>query len=75
MQKDRKKVCRNFNKDSSKISIRDTRVRVSDSLRTEKTLPGINANKNVSHFHHLDKKGKVRKIDTGFMALLRVSTM
>jgi len=46
--------------------ILDTRVSVSDTLRTEKTLPEITPIKMFPTSIILDKKGKVRKIDTGF---------
>ena len=49
-----------------KYPILDTRVRVSDTLRTEKTLPELTPIKMFPTSIILDKKGKVRKIDTGF---------
>ena len=43
-----------------------TGVRVSDSLRTEKTLPQVTPIKVFPTSIIVDKKGKVRKFDTGF---------
>jgi hypothetical protein len=43
-----------------------TGVTVMDSLRTEKTLPQFTPIKTFPTSIVLDKKGKVRKIDTGF---------
>jgi thiol-disulfide isomerase/thioredoxin len=43
-----------------------TGVAVSDTLRTEKTLPQINKILGFPTTLFIDKKGRVRKIDTGF---------
>jgi len=43
-----------------------TGVSVSDSLRTEKTLPQITAIKAFPTSIFIDKKGRVRNISTGF---------
>lgn len=43
-----------------------TGVTVSDTLRTEKTLPQVTAIKVFPSSIVIDKKGKVRKLDTGF---------
>ncbi len=43
-----------------------TGVKVSDSLRTEKTLPQVTPIKVFPSSIIIDKKGKVRKFDTGF---------
>lgn len=43
-----------------------TGVTVSDSLRTEKTLPQVTKIKVFPSSIIIDKKGKVRKFDTGF---------
>lgn len=47
-------------------SILNTEVTVTDSLRTEKTLPELTPIKFFPSSVVLDKKGKVRKLDTGF---------
>ena len=47
-------------------TILNTGVTVSDSLRTEKTLPELTPIKFFPSSVVLDKKGKVRKLDTGF---------
>jgi peroxiredoxin len=47
-------------------TILNTEVAVNDSLRTEKTLPELTAIKFFPSSVILDKKGKVRKLDTGF---------
>jgi len=47
-------------------SILNTEVTVKDSLRTEKTLPELTAIKFFPSSVIIDKKGKVRKLDTGF---------
>lgn len=44
----------------------NTGVRVSDSLRTEKTLPQLTPIKSFPSMIILDKKGRVAKIHTGF---------
>ena len=41
-------------------------VTVSDTLRTEKTLPQVTPIKVFPSSIIIDKKGKVRKLDTGF---------
>jgi peroxiredoxin len=46
--------------------ILNTGVAVNDSMRTEKTLPQLTAIKFFPSSVILDKKGKVRKLDTGF---------
>jgi peroxiredoxin len=46
--------------------ILNTEVTVSDSLRTEKTLPQVTAIKFFPSSIIIDKKGKIRKLDTGF---------
>jgi peroxiredoxin len=46
--------------------ILNTEVTVSDSLRTEKTLPQVTTIKFLPSSIIIDKKGKVRKFDTGF---------
>lgn len=46
--------------------ILNTEVTVSDSLRTEKTLPEVTPIKFFPSSIILDKKGKIRKLDTGF---------
>ena len=46
--------------------ILNTGVTVSDSLRTEKTLPEITPIKFFPSSIILDKKGNIRKLDTGF---------
>lgn len=46
--------------------ILNTGVTVSDSLRTEKTLPQVTKIKFFPSSIILDKKGKIRKLDTGF---------
>ena len=47
-------------------SILNTGVTVTDSLRTEKTLPELTPIKFFPSSVILDKKGKIRKLDTGF---------
>lgn len=47
-------------------TILNTEVTVNDSLRTEKTLPEITPIKFFPSSIILDKKGKIRKLDTGF---------
>jgi peroxiredoxin len=47
-------------------TILNTEVTVIDSLRTEKTLPELTPIKFFPSSVILDKKGKVRKLDTGF---------
>ncbi|GAB2833716.1 peroxiredoxin family protein [Ferruginibacter profundus] len=47
-------------------SILNTGVTVTDSLRTEKTLPELTHIKFFPSSVILDKKGKIRKLDTGF---------
>lgn len=47
-------------------SILNTGVTVNDSLRTEKTLPELTPIKFFPSSVILDKKGKIRKLDTGF---------
>ena len=49
-----------------KYTVLNTEVTVNDSLRTEKTLPELTAIKFFPSSVILDKKGKVRKLDTGF---------
>jgi peroxiredoxin len=46
--------------------ILNTEVTVNDSLRTEKTLPQLTPIKFFPSSIILDKKGKIRKLDTGF---------
>lgn len=46
--------------------ILNTEVTVGDSLRTEKTLPQLTSIKFFPSSIIIDKKGKVRKLDTGF---------
>lgn len=46
--------------------ILNTGVAVTDSLRTEKTLPQVTSIKFFPSSIILDKKGKIRKLDTGF---------
>lgn len=47
-------------------TILNTEVTVNDSLRTEKTLPELTPIRFFPSSIILDKKGKVRKLDTGF---------
>lgn len=47
-------------------TILNTEVTVTDSLRTEKTLPEVTPIKFFPSSIILDKKGKIRKLDTGF---------
>lgn len=47
-------------------TILNTGVSVTDSLRTEKTLPEVTPIKFFPSSIILDKKGKIRKLDTGF---------
>lgn len=47
-------------------TILNTGVTVTDSLRTEKTLPELTPIKFFPSSVVLDKKGKIRKLDTGF---------
>jgi peroxiredoxin len=47
-------------------TILNTEVTVTDSLRTEKTLPELTPIKFFPSSIILDKKGKIRKLDTGF---------
>jgi len=47
--------------------ILNTEVSVTDSLRTEKTLPQVTRIKFFPSSIVIDKKGKVRKFDTGFL--------
>ncbi|MGG9961271.1 peroxiredoxin family protein [Ferruginibacter sp. SUN106] len=47
-------------------SILNTGVTVTDSLRTEKTLPELTPIRFFPSAVILDKKGKIRKLDTGF---------
>ena len=49
-----------------KYPVLNTEVTVNDSLRTEKTLPELTSIKFFPSSIILDKKGKVRKLDTGF---------
>jgi peroxiredoxin len=46
--------------------ILNTEVTVTDSLRTEKTLPQVTSIKFFPSSIIIDKKGKIRKLDTGF---------
>jgi thiol-disulfide isomerase/thioredoxin len=46
--------------------ILNTMVAVSDTLRTEKTLPQVTRIKFFPSSIIIDKKGKIRKLDTGF---------
>ena len=46
--------------------ILNTGVAVTDSLRTEKTLPQVTAIKTFPSSIIIDKNGKIRKLDTGF---------
>ncbi len=46
--------------------ILNTEVAVTDSLRTEKTLPEVTPIKFFPSSIIIDKKGKIRKLDTGF---------
>ena len=46
--------------------ILNTGVTVSDSLRTQKTLPQITDIKSFPSSIIIDKKGKIRKLDTNF---------
>lgn len=47
-------------------TILNTEVTVTDSLRTEKTLPELTPIKFFPSSVIIDKKGKIRKLDTGF---------
>ncbi|MES2848117.1 MAG: TlpA disulfide reductase family protein [Bacteroidota bacterium] len=47
-------------------TILNTEVTVTDSLRTEKTLPEVTPIKFFPSSIIIDKKGKIRKLDTGF---------
>jgi peroxiredoxin len=47
-------------------TVLNTEVAVNDSLRTEKTLPELTPIKFFPSSVIIDKKGKVRKLDTGF---------
>jgi thiol-disulfide isomerase/thioredoxin len=58
-----KKFQRRFN---VQYPILNTEVSVRDSLRTEKTLPQVTGIKFFPSSIILDKKGKIRKLDTGF---------
>ncbi|MEO6547150.1 MAG: TlpA disulfide reductase family protein [Ferruginibacter sp.] len=49
-----------------KYPILNTEVTVLDSLRTEKTLPQVTPIKFFPSSIIIDKKGKIRKLDTGF---------
>lgn len=49
-----------------KYTILNTGVTVNDSLRTEKTLPELTPIKFFPSSVIIDKKGKIRKLDTGF---------
>lgn len=49
-----------------KYNILNTEVTVNDSLRTEKTLPELTPIKFFPSSVIIDKKGKIRKLDTGF---------
>ncbi len=54
------------NRYNVQYSILNTGVAVSDSLRTEKTLPGLTPIRFFPSSVIIDKKGHVRKLDTGF---------
>ncbi len=58
-----KKLQQRFN---VQYSILNTEVTVQDSLRTEKTLPQLTPIKVFPSSIIIDKKGKIRKLDTGF---------
>lgn len=62
-QKSLKKFQQRFN---VQYPILITGVTVSDTLRTEKTLPQVTRIKVFPSSIIIDKKGKVRKLDTGF---------
>jgi peroxiredoxin len=62
-QKSLKKFQQRFN---VQYPVLITGVTVSDSLRTEKTLPQVTNIKVFPSSIIIDKKGKVRKLDTGF---------
>ncbi len=47
-------------------TILNTEVTVTDSLRTEKTLPQVTSIKFFPSSIIIDKRGKIRKLDTGF---------
>ena len=57
------KFQRNFN---VQYPILNTEVSVTDSLRTEKTLPQLTPIKSFPSSVIIDKKGKIRKLDTNF---------
>jgi len=54
------------NRYSVAYTVLNTEVTVNDSLRTEKTLPELTPIKFFPSSVIIDKKGKVRKLDTGF---------
>ena len=54
------------NRYNIQYTILNTGVTVGDSLRTEKTLPELTPIKFFPSSVILDKKGKIRKLDTGF---------
>lgn len=58
-----KKIQQRYN---VQYTILNTEVAVTDSLRTEKTLPEVTPIKFFPSSIILDKKGKIRKLDTGF---------
>jgi len=58
-----KKIQQRFN---VQYTLLNTEVTVADSLRTEKTLPQLTSIKFFPSSIIIDKKGKIRKLDTGF---------
>jgi len=54
------------NRYNVKYEILNTEVAVTDSLRTEKTLPEVTPIKFFPSSIIIDRKGKIRKLDTGF---------
>ncbi|MBC7687005.1 MAG: TlpA family protein disulfide reductase [Aquabacterium sp.] len=58
-----KKIQQNFN---VQYPILNTEVAVTDSLRTQKTLPQLTDIKSYPSLIIIDKKGKVRKLETNF---------
>ncbi|MEI9955428.1 MAG: hypothetical protein WDM90_03755 [Ferruginibacter sp.] len=54
------------NRFNVQYTVLNTGVTVGDTLRTEKTLPELTPIKFFPSSVILDKKGKIRKLDTGF---------
>jgi peroxiredoxin len=65
-ERSRKSIRKFKDRFNVKYSLLNTGVTVSDTLRTEKTLPQLTTIKSFPSTIFLDKKGRVAKIHTGF---------